>query len=409
MTVTIVVGAQYGDEGKGKIVDWLSDSYDAIVRYNGGPNAGHTLVVDGEKIALHLVPSGILRKKRCILGNGVNINLESLYKESMELKERFNVDVRDFLYISDIAHVIIPQDIELSKKDGESTGKGIKESYTRKYLRQGIRICDLLSYEECSEDKRFEILKSERPEDLQKIKDVLDFFRHNIKNTSMYIHRLITQEKNILFEGAQGTGLDIDHGQYPYVTSSSCIAGGACTGAGVGHTLIDEVIGVAKVYITRVDRAEMAPLPTRMFTGVEELIRKHGFEFGATTGLPRRCGWFDVPLLKHAIIVNELSELILTKIDVLDILEEIPICTNYSFNNGYKTDEYPPNAVKLQNAKPVYKMFEGWKGQTSKSVRSWKDLPDNAKIFIKSLEEILDIEISYVSTGQDREDILEVQ
>lgn len=401
MTVDVVIGLQYGDEGKGKIVDWLSEWYDFVVRFNGGNNAGHTIVSDGKKIALHLVPSGILQRKICVIGNGVNINLEALVTELDLIHRTFGFDPRPFLYISERSHVIFEEDTDKSKVDSNSTGKGIRESYARKFYRAGVTIADLLDIPLFGRnDPRFSF------KDMDKYARIAAGFKDRAVDVSLLLEEGRKKGQQILLEGAQGSGLDIDYGQYPFVTSSSCIAGGASIGAGIGPTKIDNVFGVAKVYTTRVDGNQESPFPTQLYGDGEKLLRDCGNEFGATTGRPRRCGWLDLVHLRQSIRVNGVEKLILTKLDVLDSLDEIKVCDSYVIN-GETTNEYPGTALRLRNAKPIYATFPGWKGQTTQGVTEFDKLPLNAKKYICFIGDRLGVDVMAISTGTERSHIIE--
>lgn len=401
MSVDVVVGLQYGDEGKGKIVDWLAKDYDYVVRFNGGNNAGHTIISEGKTIALHLVPSGILHRKKCVIGNGVNVNLESLVKEISLIQSTFDFDPRPYLYLSERCHVIFDEDLDKSRGDGNSTGKGIKESYARKYNRIGITIADLLDIEVFGRnDPRFTY------HDLDKYTDVLRKLDVEVVDTSLLLNDAIRKEQSILLEGAQGSGLDIDYGQYPFVTSSSCVAGGASIGSGIGPNKIDAIIGVAKVYTTRVDGNQESPFPTQLNELEEKFLRECGNEYGATTGRPRRCGWLDLVHLRQSVRVGGIDEIILTKLDVLDNLDEIKVCVAYEIN-GRTTEEYPGTAVRLANAKPVYLTLPGWKGQSTQGMKNFKEIPYKAGNYIAFIRESLNIRLRAVSTGTDRSDIIE--
>lgn len=402
MTVTVFIGLQYGDEGKGKIIDSLCRDYDIVGRYNGGDNAGHTVVKDGKRIALHLIPSGILERKICVIGNGVNINLESLIREIKEIKERFGFDPLPYLYISDRTHIILPEDVTKSKSDGNSTGKGIGPSYARKYSRKGIRLADLFDISDCHLEERFRDVDG-----LDKIVELAQQFRNNTYSVSRFLNNAIQSEKNILLEGSQGSGLDIDHGQYPYVTSSSSVAGGASTGLGIGPTKINRVIGVAKVYTTRVDGNQESPFPTQLDGNIEQFLRDCGKEYGATTGRPRRCGWFDVVQVNDAILTSGVDEVILTKLDILDNLSCINVCVAYNIN-GKVIEEYPSTAYKLRQIVPIYKILEGWKGKTTKRITDFKDLPDNAKNYIDFLKGMLKAKVKLISNGEEANELIKV-
>ena len=401
MSVDVVVGLQYGDEGKGKIVDTLASDYDIVVRFNGGNNAGHTIKLDGIDIALHLVPSGIIQRKISVIGNGANVNIQALTLELKEIKQKFGFDPLPYLILSDRSHVILPEDIESSRTDLNSTGRGIGPSYERKHGRRGITIGDLFDIRNGSVDKRFSI------NGLEELVELISPFMNNVKDVSSYLHNAIKSGKNILLEGAQGSGLDIDHGQYPFVTSSSCVAGGACIGAGLGPTEIDEVIGVAKVYTTRVDGNKESPFPTLLDKSIENFLRECGNEYGSSTGRPRRCGWFDLVQVNQAIQVSGVEEVVLTKLDVLDNLSEIKVCTSYNID-GRIVESYPATSHRLRNAIPVYETLEGWKGESSKNVTNFSELPINAQNYVKYLQNKLNARISLISTGTSRDDLIEL-
>jgi len=402
LAVSVVVGLQYGDEGKGKVVDYLSRDYDIVARYNGGDNAGHTLYRNGTKIALHLVPSGILERKICVIGNGVNINLDSLVREINEIQDKFGFDPLPYLYLSDRAHIILPQDIEASKGDGNSTGKGIGPSYARKASRKGIRLADLYNISDGVKEERFEV------DGINRLVEVAQRFRHKTVNVSKFLHEARLKGQSILFEGAQGSGIDLDHGQYPYVTSSSCVSGGACTGIGIGPTRIDNVIGVAKVYTTRVDGNQESPFPTQLDSELETLLRECGNEFGATTGRPRRCGWFDLVQVNDAIIVNGADEIILTKLDVLDNLDEIKVCVAYEID-GTVVNDYPETDFKLRKIIPIYHNFNGWRGETTKAITNSDDLPRNALRYIEFLQSNLLGRIIHISIGPEAGEVIKLK
>ena len=325
----------------------------------------------------------------------------------IEVFQKFGFDPREFLYISDCAHIILPEAVQEAKKDGESTGKGVKQSASRKYLREGIRIDDLLNLDKIDDlDPRSSFIKNHN--NIEELTKLADNFRKNVTNTSYLLNEAIKNNKEVLFEAAQGGGLDINHGQYPFVTSSDCVAGGASTGGGIGPNLIDNVIGVAKVYTTRVDKDKKAPLVTQVEPQLDDLLRNAGNEFGSTTGLPRRCGWFDVPLVKHSIRINGINELILTKLDIFDYLDEIKISTHYNID-GEITDIYPTNASTQRRSIPVYETLPGWKGRFTAGMRYSRQLPGNASRYIDRLQKLLDVKISYVSTGADRHEIIKVE
>ena len=418
---TVIVGAQWGDEGKGKVIDILSAKADYIVRYQGGSNAGHTVVVGGKNYVFHLIPSGILHKgKTCCIGNGVTIDPESLLEEIHSLSEaRIPVDGR--LKISELAHVIMPYHKVLDKlRESKrtyrigTTGRGIGPCYADKVNRCGIRMIDLLN-PKVFKDKLVDNLK-EKNEIFKKVyrykgykldliyNKYLSFGRAlapYICDTAVLLNAATRQKKDLLFEGAQGTFLDIDFGTYPFVTSSSATSGGCCIGSGVAPTKIDKVIGVVKAYTTRVGEG---PFPTEFSDSFSDFIRKKGREFGATTGRPRRCGWFDAVLARRAVLLNGIDELALTKIDILDGLKSLQVATAYKYK-GKTFREFPSDYEVLANAKCVYKEVRGWLEPTANSSR-YKDLPANAKNYISLLENMLKTKISIVSVGSSRDETI---
>lgn len=425
MSCTVVVGTQWGDEGKGKIVDLLTTKSDIIVRYQGGNNAGHTIMYDDKKIVLHLIPSGILQQKDAILGNGVVIDPDSLLYEMREL-ETAGYDVNKYLRISQYAHLVLPYHMfldtirEKSKGDKKigTTCKGIGPTYEDKIGRIGIRICDLENdtklenlLAEAIRKKNHDLLYFERDDidyqiNLKNLVVNLRSFYEKIKplliDTSDFLTQAIVENKNILFEGAQGTFLDVDHGTYPFVTSSNTLAGAACLGAGIGPTAIKNVIGIMKGYTTRVGEG---PFPTELNDSVGEQLRMLGQEYGATTGRPRRCGWFDAVLVKRAIQLNGITELALMKLDVLDTFDEIKICTDYILPDGTLTKHFPTSS--LQDIKPYYQTVEGWK-TTTKGVTKGRDLPENYLIYVELLEKYLEVPINIISTGPKREETIQL-
>ncbi len=409
MSCTVVVGAQWGDEGKGKIIDILSRDADIIVRYQGGNNAGHTVVIGDKEFILHLIPSGILRKdKLCVIGNGVVVDPEALLSEIDMLKKK-GIEIDHNLIISECAHVIFPYHKVIDKRRGAqigTTGRGIGPCYIDKMARCGIRMIDIVNEDslrkklsanlEGSKEFNFEQIYKEYVEYGKKIKKYLG-------NVPLILNKAISEKKHILFEGAQGTLLDIDHGTYPYVTSSSATAGGASTGTGVGPARIDKVVGVVKAYTTRVGEG---PFPTEFEKGLMEKIRNKGKEFGATTGRPRRCGWFDAVIVKHAVTVNGLDEIVVTKLDVLDEMDEIKICTGYKYKGTIYKD-FPADIDVLENCEPVCETCAGWMKDTT-SVTKYKDLPGNTKKYLSRLSKLLGVKISMVSVGSKREQAFKV-
>jgi len=409
MSCKVVVGAQWGDEGKGKIIDILSRDADIIVRYQGGNNAGHTVVIGDKEFILHLIPSGVLRKnKLCIIGNGVVVDPEALLGEIDMLKGK-GIKIDGNLIISECAHVIFPYHKVIDKRRGThigTTGRGIGPCYIDKMARCGIRMADLVN-PDFLRKKLSANLEGSAEFDLEQIyKEYLGYGRKIKKylgNVSLILNNAIAGKKDILFEGAQGTLLDIDHGTYPYVTSSNATAGGASTGTGVGPTRIDKVIGVVKAYTTRVGEG---PFPTEFEKELMEKIRTKGKEFGATTGRPRRCGWFDAVIVKHAVAVNGLDEIVVTKLDVLDEMDEIKICTGYKYK-GKTYKDFPASLDVLENCEPVYESCDGWLKDTT-SVTKYKDLPRSAKRYLGRLSRLLNVKIGMVSVGSKREQAFKV-
>ncbi|MFQ5989794.1 MAG: adenylosuccinate synthase [Candidatus Methylomirabilales bacterium] len=421
MANVIVVGTQWGDEGKGKIVDTISESFDAVARYQGGNNAGHTVVVGKEKVVLHLVPSGILRKgKTCILGNGVVVDLPGLTHELSQLR-RLSVKAEGHLYVGKNAHLVLPYHKTLDKEREENaarrigtTGRGIGPAYADKAARVGIRIGDLLDPALFRERLRTNLAEKQAhaPEesalhtlDAESIfKEQMAHFgevRSFLVDASEVLNRMINEGRKILFEGAQGTLLDVDLGTYPFVTSSSATAGGACIGTGVGPGRIDGVLGVMKAYATRVGEG---PFPTELNDSVGEELRRRGGEYGATTGRPRRCGWLDATSLRYAIRVNGLSTLALTKLDVLDPFPVLKICRAYRYR-GETLEEFPNETDILKECEPIYEEIDGWQESTL-GCTSLAELPKKCRTFLDRLEAILAIDISIISTGPERDETI---
>jgi len=418
MANLIVVGAQWGDEGKGKVVDILSERFDVVARYQGGNNAGHTVVVGEEKVVLHLVPSGILRKgKICVLGNGVVIDLGELIHE-MDQLERLHVRFEAHFFISQRAHLVLPyhkvldvaNEQRAAKKIG-TTGRGIGPAYVDKMARVGIRIGDLHEPRLFRERLRHNLLekRAQFPDNealaaldaeeiyLEHLKHY-ERIRHYLVDSAQILDRLIREGKRVLFEGAQGTLLDVDLGTYPYVTSSSATAGGACTGTGVSPKRIDGILGICKAYTTRVGEG---PFPTELTNATGEHIRTRGQEFGATTGRPRRTGWFDAVGIRYAARVNGLDALALMKLDVLDELDPIQVCTGYRYR-GQLLTEFPNEADILAECRPVYESLPGWRQNTVGTLEEAK-LPSNCRAYIRHLEAIVGVPITLVSTGPRRD------
>jgi adenylosuccinate synthase len=422
MSNLIVLGAQWGDEGKGKVVDLLAERFDIVARYQGGHNAGHTVFIGDRKFVLKLIPSGVLRPGvMAVIGNGVVIDLVALLQE-METLKGLGFDVTGQLRISNRAHVIFPfhRLVEKMSEARENripigtTQRGIGPCYEDKTGRRGIRIADLFDpeafralYDTLAEDKRTlaETFALHEPIDYAQIRQQTEEYAERIRplvcDTAKLLNDAIAAGKRILFEGAQGTMLDIDHGTYPFVTSSSATAGGASTGTGVPPTKIDGVIGVSKAYITRVGSG---PFPTEDDGAAGELLRREGNEFGAVTGRPRRCGWFDVPLLGYTAMVNGFDTLMITKLDVLDQLEEIPVCVRYRLN-GAEICEMPATFRALEAVEPVYEMLPGWRCST-RGIDQFDKLPERAKSYLRFLEERTGVEVGGVSTGPERNETM---
>jgi adenylosuccinate synthase len=420
MSNVVVVGAQWGDEGKGKIVDIYTEFADDVVRYQGGNNAGHTLVVGDEKLILHLIPSGVLHPgKRCVIGNGVVLDPEVFIDEITNLKSRGRLEDDGCLLLSESLHIIMPyhkrtdiaREIKCGAKKIGTTGRGIGPAYEDKIGRRGIRLMDLIDRElfarklrEYLEEKNFLLEKLlgdtsfSFEEIFEQYNGYAEILRKYVADTSLILYRDIKDGKKILFEGAQGTLLDVDHGTYPYVTSSSTCAGGACTGTGVSPRDIQEIIGISKAYITRVGSG---PFPTELEDADGEKLRQVGGEFGSTTGRPRRCGWFDTVVAKYAVRVNGLTGVALTKLDVLDTFDTIKICTGYKYD-GKTLDEMPANLEILNKCRPIYEEIAGWKTDIS-NTRSFSELPEKAQKYVRRLEELTGCPVVLVSVGARRD------
>jgi adenylosuccinate synthase len=425
MSSVIVVGSQWGDEGKGKIVDFLSEKADAVARYQGGHNAGHTVVINDEKFILHLIPSGILYKdKMCLIGNGVVVDPAALIDEINGLKER-GVKVGQNLFLSKNAHLIMPYHVAIDKeserfkgsKNIGTTGRGIGPAYCDKMARAGIRVADLLQplvFKEKLKANLFHI--NFLLENLYKVPrfDIEDIYNEYmgyaeklseyIADTDIIINKMISEKKNVLFEGAQGTLLDIDHGTYPYVTSSNPIAGGACTGLGVGPTKISKVLGVVKAYTTRVGSG---PFPTEITDSLGDKLRERGGEYGATTGRPRRCGWLDIVILRHSVRINGLTGIVITKLDILDGIDVVKICTSYK-HKGKTLEEFPKEITIFEECEPVYEEVNGWSTSTI-GIKDFKRLPKAAKAYIKKIEKLLGVKVQIISTGQRRDELIQLK
>ena len=414
-----VLGAQWGDEGKGKIVDMLTPHFATVARYQGGHNAGHTVYVDGRKFVLHLIPSGILHPGiACIIGNGVVIDPQALFKEVDELA-RMGIDVDGRLLISEKAHVILPYHRELDvlseARRGErkigTTSRGIGPAYEDKIGRRGIRVCDLLGDREALAQ---EVRENVNARNRMIIDSTLDWkplfdqvvafgerMRPWVKDVSLYLAETMAQGKNVLFEGAQATLLDIDHGTYPFVTSSNASVGGVCTGLGVPPKAIGGVLGVAKAYTTRVGEG---PLPTELSGDLAERLREGGQEYGASTGRPRRCGWYDAVVVRYSARINGLDAIALTKLDVLDGLPEVKLCTGYKTASG-TMNEFPADLRLLAGVEPVYETMPGWKAPT-KGITAFEQLPPEAQRYIRRLEETSGATCAIISTGSDRRETI---
>lgn len=448
MANIVIVGAQWGDEGKGKIVDLLTHDVDVVARYQGGHNAGHTVVINNEKFILHLIPSGILHKNKiCIIGNGVVIDPQALIDEIEGLKKR-GICVGNNLFISENAHVIMPYHVVMDNKSEQlkgskkigTTGRGIGPAYVDKMARIGIRIGDLTDGRVFKEKLKANLqdvnylLKNKYKLNAINVDKVYSVYMKYtqyigpfIADTSVLINKLIDKGKNVLFEGAQGSLLDVDHGTYPYVTSSSASAGGVCTGLGVAPKKIDGVLGVMKAYTTRVGEG---PFPTELKDTLGEILRERGGEYGATTGRPRRCGWLDAVSLRHAIRINGFTGIALTKLDVLDAVEKIKISVAYRYENypspiplplregvrgrgcecsqkgkPCKFTDMPQSANILGRCEPVYKEIKGWKKNTV-GKKTLKGLPREARAYIDYIEELLNVRVDLISIGERRDEVI---
>ena len=421
MACLIIVGTQWGDEGKGKIVDLLTERADAVVRYQGGNNAGHTVMFGEQTFILHLLPSGILRKKTSILGNGVVIDLAEMIKEIDELAQ-MDISVEDHLHISDRAQLVMPWHKTFDRLGEEqkgknkigTTGRGIGPAYEDKVRRSGMRAGDLLEpelfkarLEEIVEEKNklLELYyKSDEPsfsaeEIFLEFTAYLKILKPYIRDTPLLVNQMIEQGKNILFEGAQGTFLDVDHGTYPFVTSSNTLAGGACAGTGIGPTRINEVLGIVKAYTTRVGSG---PFPTELLDNDGELLQSEGHEFGATTGRPRRCGWFDALLVRQAVRLNGITSMAVMKLDVLDKFDTLKIAVSYRLSNGEHTENLPRS---LENVTPVLEEMPGWKCNSA-GITEYDQLPRKMLAYLERISELVGAKVSIISTGPKREETI---
>ena len=424
MPAKIVLGAQWGDEGKAKVVDYLTVDADIVVRYQGGANAGHTVVVGDTKFVFHSIPAGIMHPdKICMIGNGVVLEPEALIQEIDDLTQKgFSIEGR--LFISQSTHLVMPYHKALEKADEESRGsakigttlRGIGPCYRDKVERtHGVRVMDLLYPDALREKLQAAIqaknqmlirIYGQEPLDEREIIDTYIGYAERLKpyvaDTSLLLNRALDAHKTLLFEGAQGTLLDIDHGTYPFVTSSNTTAGGACTGAGIGPTRIDEVIGVAKAYTTRVGNG---PFPTELLDETGERIRELAQEYGATTGRPRRCGWLDVPILRRSARINGLTSIALTRLDVLDTMPRLKLCVAYQCGDTV-LDEFPADPQVLAQCEPIYEEVEGWCSPTT-AVRRFANLPDKARNYTERITELVGVPISLISVGPERESTID--
>jgi adenylosuccinate synthase len=417
MPVTIVLGTQWGDEGKGKAVDYLADRVDLVVRYQGGNNAGHTVIAEGRLLKLQLIPSGILYDHiTSVIADGVVVDPRHLLKELADLHE-MGIDTSR-LVVSGNAHMIMPYHLELEKVTERflgrnalgTTKRGIGPAYGDKAARIGLRIQDL--FDEKIFREKLEVVLRENliltkiynrlPLDADAIVDeyreLAGRLEPHVTDTSMLIHRALRDGKRVMFEGAQGTLLDLDHGTYPFVTSSSPVAAAAATGIGIGPNRIDAVVGVAKAYVTRVGEG---PFPTEIEGPDQERVRELGGEFGTVTGRERRCGWLDLVALRYAVRLNGLTSIALTKLDVLSAFDELPVCTSYRLRDGTVTDEFPEHQSDFHAARPVYERLDGWGNELDGG-----SLPDSARRYVEFVEQALDVEVSWVGTGAEREQVL---
>jgi adenylosuccinate synthase len=423
MAVRVVVGTQWGDEGKGKYIDMLAKESDLVVRFSGGNNAGHTIVADGVKYALHLIPSGILHKGRtCIIGNGVVVDPAVLLKEMEDLSQR-GISTEKLL-ISDRAHVIMPYHKLLDElQEGQrgtanlgTTKRGIGPAYADKTERCGIRMCDFIDPEQfAAKVNENLVIKNQIIEKvyggkgfsadsiIEEYSGYVKLLKKHVTDVNSIISDAIEEGKNILFEGAQATFLDLDFGTYPFVTSSNPVAGGVCTGAGIGPTYIDEIFGVLKAYTSRVGTG---PFPTEQNNEIGDTIRELGWEYGTTTGRPRRCGWLDTVMIRYSARVNGLTALAINHVDTIGKLDKIKLCTSYR-KDGEVIRNFPASLKELAKCEPIYEEFDNWVEDIS-SIRKFEDLPANAKKYLKRIEELVGVKIGLIGVGKDREQTIRI-
>ncbi|ASQ91321.1 adenylosuccinate synthase [Prosthecochloris sp. GSB1] len=419
-SATVIVGTQFGDEGKGKLVDYLSSKYDIVVRYQGGANAGHTICFDNKTLVLHLIPSGIFHEGCiCVIGNGVVIDPNALLEEIRQV-EAMGYDVRDRLFISHNAHLIMPyhklldslhESAQNDKKIG-TTGRGIGPSYMDKFARKGIRVVDLLNPEVLEEKLRDNleaknkliknIYDTEEIDVEAIVREYSEFdeiINPYVKNTQLFLNKKLREGKTVLLEGAQGCLLDVDHGTYPYVTSSNPTSGGASTGSGIAPNYIRNVIGVCKAYMTRVGNGAF---PSELFDETGDKLGRIGHEFGATTGRKRRCGWLDLVALRYSLIINGVTEIALTKLDVLDAFEEVKVCTSYMLD-GKEIVDFPTDDQTLSRVEPVYRTLKGWNTSNAEA-RTFEDMHPDSRAFVHFIEEETGVPVSCISVGPGREE-----
>jgi adenylosuccinate synthase len=423
MTSVVIVGAQWGDEGKGKIVDLLTRYADLVVRFQGGNNAGHTIILKGEKFVFHLIPSGILYKnKKCMIGNGVVLDPAVLISEIDAIKKRGYFKNDSQLMISEETHLILPYHRRIDAAREKifkigTTGRGIGPAYEDKVARCGIRVVDLMDEKAFREKLEANLIQKNAyltqvlKEDGFEFSEIFDeYLQHKrrlekyVTNASLALHQAIEKGKKVLFEGAQGALLDLDHGTYPYVTSSNTLAGNACAGSGIGPTMIHSVIGVAKAYTTRVGEG---PFPTELRDEWGQKIRERGGEYGATTGRPRRCGWFDAVVVNHSIRLNGIRKIVMTKLDVLNDFDTIKVCVGYRAD-GKVLRHVPSNLEILKHSEPVYEELKGWRTEI-KDARKYRDLPPNARRYLRRIEELIHAKIFMISVGSERDETVGVR